>query len=65
MEWIGTHRDIPEERRDAVLSQLFRIGFRPAYGRQKTVKREMEKSRPCWPSIFFVSGGGTDRISLS
>ena len=55
MEWIGTYCDIPEERRDAVLSQLFRIGFCPAYGRQKTVKREMEKSRPgSLPQYLFL-----------
>ena len=45
METIINYLDIPNQERDNVLEQLLHLGFCPAYGKQKTIKREMEKSK--------------------
>lgn len=55
MEAIINYLDIPYKERDSVLEQLFHIGFLPAYGKQKTLKREMEKSqKDKLPQYIFV-----------
>ena len=47
--------DIPDEKKDAVLEQLLQIGFCPAYGKRKTIKREMNKSQiGKFPQYLFV-----------
>lgn len=52
---ICNYLDIPSEKKDAVLEQVLQIGFCPAYGKQKTMKREMEKSQPgIFPQYLFV-----------
>ena len=52
---ICNYLDIPSEKKDAVLEQVLQIGFCPAYGKQKTMKREMEKSQPgIFPQYIFV-----------
>ncbi len=33
--------DIPDEKKNAVLEQLLQIGFCPAYGKLKTIKKEI------------------------
>lgn len=55
MEQIKTYVDIPDEKKDVVLEQLVHVGFCPAYGKVKTMKREMEKSQPGkLPQYLFV-----------
>ena len=52
---ICNYLDIPSEIKDAVLGQLLHIGFCPAYGKQKAMKREMEKSQTGkLPQFLFV-----------
>lgn len=47
--------DIPDEKKDAVLEQLLQIGFCPAYGKLKTMKKEMNKSQiGKFPQYLFV-----------
>ncbi len=47
--------DIPSEKKDAVLEQLLQLGFRPAYGKLKTIKKEMDKSQAgTLPQYLFV-----------
>lgn len=47
--------DIPNEMKVAVLEQLLQIGFCPAYGKLKTIKKEMDKSQiGTLPQYFFV-----------
>lgn len=47
--------DIPSEKKDAVLEQLLQIGFCPAYGKLKTIKKEMDKSQTgTLPQYLFV-----------
>lgn len=47
--------DIPSEKKDAVLEQLLQIGFLPAYGKRKTIKKEMDKSQAgTLPQYLFV-----------
>lgn len=55
METIINYLDIPHKERDNVLEQLLHIGFCPAYGKQKTLKKEMEKSqKDKFPQYIFV-----------
>lgn len=55
MEAMMNYLDIPSEERDHVLDQLFHIGFCPAYGKKKTLKRELEKSQEGkLPQYIFV-----------
>ena len=52
---ICNYRDIPSEKKDVVLEQLLQIGFCPAYGKQETMKKEMEKSQAgTFPQYLFV-----------
>lgn len=52
---ICNYRDIPNEKKDAVLQQLLQIGFCPACGKQETMKKEMEKSHAgTFPQYLFV-----------
>lgn len=45
METIINYLDIPNQERDNVLEQLLHLGFCPAYGKQKTIKSQMGKSK--------------------
>lgn len=55
METIINYLDIPYKERDSVLEQLLHIGFCPAFGKQKTLKNEMEKSqRDGLPQYIFM-----------
>ena len=52
---ICNYRDIPDEKKDVVLEHLLQIGFCPAYGKQETMKKEMEKSQAgTLPQYLFV-----------
>ena len=52
---ICNYLDIPSEIKDSVLDQLLHVGFCPAYGKQKAMKREMEKSQTGkLPQFLFV-----------
>lgn len=44
MEQILNYLDMSEEQRDLALNSLSSIGFCPAYGKIKTMKRIMDKS---------------------
>ena len=44
MEQILNYRDMSETQRDLALNSLSSIGFYPAYGKIKTMKRVMDKS---------------------
>lgn len=55
MEQIINYREIPIDRRLNVLNSLLDIGFTPAYGGVKTMKRIMDKSIPeAGPQFYFV-----------
>lgn len=55
MEQIINYREIPIDRRLDVLNSLFEIGFTPAYGGVKTMKRIMDKPIPeTGPQFYFV-----------
>ncbi len=55
MEQIINYLDIPIQNRDIVIEHLSYVGFCPAYGKQKTLKREMEKSQVGkLPQYLFV-----------
>lgn len=55
MEQIINYLDIPIQNRDVVIEHLSHVGFCPAYGKQKTIKREMEKSQVGkLPQYLFV-----------
>lgn len=55
MERIINYRDIPTDKRTDVLNALKQIGFTPAYGGVKTMRRIMEKSVPdSGPQFYFV-----------
>ena len=55
MERIVNYLEIPEEEKEQTLEQLLRLGFCPAYGKQRTLKREMEKSRKgSLPQYLFL-----------
>lgn len=52
---VCNYLDIPDEMKDAVLEQLFQIGFCPAFGKMKTMKKEMDKSQTgTLPQFLFV-----------
>ncbi len=52
---ICNYLEIPNEQKDAVLGQLLLIGFSPAYGGRKTMKKEMDRSRAgSLPQYLFV-----------
>ena len=46
MERILNYLDLPPQERDAVCKQLRSLGCSPAHGTRRTMKKEMEKSRP-------------------
>ena len=50
---ICNYLDIPREKKDAVLEQLLQIGFSPAYGKQETMKKEMEKFLDMYASCDY------------
>lgn len=55
MEQIINYREIPIDRRLDVLNSLLDIGFTPACGGVKTMKRIMDKSIPeARPQFYFV-----------
>ena len=55
MEKIINYRDIPIEKRNNLLASLANIGFIPAYGGVKTMKRIMDKSISAeGPQFYFV-----------
>lgn len=55
MEQIINYREIPIDRRLDVLNSLLDIGFTPAYGGVKIMKRIMDKSIPeVRPQFYFV-----------
>lgn len=55
METIINYLDIPYQERDTVLEQLLYIGFCPAYGKKKAMKKEMEKSqKDKLPQFIFL-----------
>ena len=56
MERIFNYLDISDKKKDVVLEQLLHLGFCPAFGKQRTMKIEMEKSRAGkLPQYLFVS----------
>ncbi len=58
MERIVNYLEIPDEEKDQIPEQLLRLGFCPAYGKQRTLKREMEKSRKgSLPQYLFLFRG--------
>lgn len=55
MEQIINYLDIPGQDRDAVIECVLHVGFCPAYGKQKSMKRELEKSQAGkLPQYLFV-----------
>lgn len=57
---IKNYRDIPRKDRDVALQEVFRLGFLPAYGKQATVKREMERSQAgTLPQFLFLFHGSS------
>ena len=55
MDRIVNYLEIPEEEKEQILEQLLRLGFCPAYGKRRTLKREMEKSRKgSLPQYLFL-----------
>lgn len=55
---ISNYIDIPNEMKDTVLEQLLQVGFCSAYGDQKTIKSEIEKSQSGnLPQYLFVFQG--------
>lgn len=59
MEQIINYLDIPLQNRDAVIEQLSCVGFSPASGKQKTMKREMDQSQAGkLPQYLFVFRDG-------
>lgn len=54
MERIINYRDIPADERSAVLKSLMDIGFMPACGSAKTMRKIMEQSVPdSGPQYYF------------
>lgn len=59
MDEIINYRDLPQDEKDKVLSRLLGIGFCPAWGGVKDMKREMEKSvEGRLPQYVFVRRNG-------
>lgn len=59
MERIINYLDIPLQNRDTVIKQLSCVVFSPAYGKRRTMKREMEKSQAGkLPQYLFVLRDG-------
>ena len=55
MERILNYLDLPPQERDAVCKQLRSLGCSPAHGTRRTMKKEMEKSRPgTLPQYLFL-----------
>lgn len=55
MERIVNYLDLSIEEKDALFDNLFLLGFSPAYGKKKTMQKEMDKSKPhCLPQYLFV-----------
>lgn len=52
---IINYLELPNDAKDTILQQLFHVGFCPAYGNQKTMKKEMDKTRKgALPQYLFV-----------
>lgn len=66
MERILNYLDLPPQERDAVCKQLRSLGCSPAHGTQRTMKKEMEKSRPgTLPQyLFLFRDDALDRLSV-
>lgn len=59
MDEIVNYRDLSETEKLPLLAQLSKIGFCPAYGKQRTMKREMDRSQPdTLPQYVFVRRNG-------
>lgn len=55
MERIVNYLDMSITERNIAFDTLLRIGFCPAYGKIKTMQREMNKSKPGYlPQYFFA-----------
>ena len=55
MERVINYLDMSIDERDTALGSLLQIGFCPAYGKKKTMQREMDRSRPgVLPQYLFA-----------
>lgn len=55
MERIINYLDLSDDEKNSLFDSLLLLGFCPAYGKKKTMQKEMDKSKPySLPQFLFV-----------